>query len=50
MGRSTQGVTLINLGKGETLAGLERVAEGEDEVEGNGNGEGEGAADGEGAE
>ncbi|HEX8739771.1 MAG TPA: DNA gyrase subunit A [Casimicrobiaceae bacterium] len=33
MGRSTQGVRLINLGEGEKLAGLERVAEpdGEDE-------------------
>jgi DNA gyrase subunit A len=29
MGRSTQGVTLINLGDGATLAGLERVAEAE---------------------
>jgi DNA gyrase subunit A len=36
MGRSTQGVTLINLGEGEKLAGLERVVETEDE---NGNGE-----------
>jgi DNA gyrase subunit A len=36
MGRSTQGVTLINLGEGEKLAGLERVVETED---GNGNGE-----------
>ncbi len=35
MGRSTQGVTLINLGKGEKLAGLERVVEPEDDdVEG----------------
>ena len=34
MGRSTQGVTLINLGEGEKLAGLERVVEAED-----GNGE-----------
>ena len=33
MGRSTQGVTLINLGKGEKLAGLERVAEKEDDGE-----------------
>ena len=33
MGRSTQGVTLINLGEGETLAGLERVVETEDESE-----------------
>jgi DNA gyrase subunit A len=36
MGRSTQGVTLINLGEGEKLAGLERVVETED---GNGDGE-----------
>ena len=33
MGRSTQGVTLINLGEGEKLAGLERVVE-RDEDEG----------------
>jgi DNA gyrase subunit A len=33
MGRSTQGVTLINLTDGETLAGLERVAESEAEDE-----------------
>ncbi|HEU0186674.1 MAG TPA: DNA gyrase subunit A [Gallionellaceae bacterium] len=31
MSRATQGVTLINLGKGETLAGLSRIAEQEDE-------------------
>jgi DNA gyrase subunit A len=31
MGRSTQGVTLINLGKGEKLSGLERVVETDDE-------------------
>ena len=31
MGRSTQGVTLINLGDGEKLAGLERVVEREEE-------------------
>ena len=30
MGRSTQGVTLINLGKGEKLSGLERVVETDD--------------------
>ncbi|HEV2977696.1 MAG TPA: DNA gyrase subunit A [Casimicrobiaceae bacterium] len=36
MGRSTQGVTLINLGDGEKLAGLERVVETEED---NGNGE-----------
>ncbi|HEV2220506.1 MAG TPA: DNA gyrase subunit A [Casimicrobiaceae bacterium] len=31
MGRSTQGVTLINLGDGEKLAGLEPIAERDDE-------------------
>ena len=31
MSRSTQGVTLINLGNGERLAGLERVVEPEDD-------------------
>jgi len=34
MGRSTQGVTLINLSEGEKLAGLERVVERDDEDEG----------------
>ncbi len=34
MGRSTQGVTLINLGEGEKLAGLERVVETESDEEG----------------
>jgi DNA gyrase subunit A len=38
-GRSTQGVTLIALGEGEKLAGLQRIAEPE---EGNGNGNGHG--------
>jgi DNA gyrase subunit A len=33
MSRSTQGVTLINLGGGEKLAGLERVVERDDEAE-----------------
>jgi DNA gyrase subunit A len=33
MSRSTQGVTLINLGEGEKLAGLERVVERDDEAE-----------------
>jgi DNA gyrase subunit A len=33
MSRSTQGVTLISLGKGERLAGLERVVEPEDDVD-----------------
>ncbi|MFO1314981.1 MAG: DNA gyrase subunit A [Burkholderiales bacterium] len=32
MGRSTQGVTLINLSEGEKLAGLERVVETDDEA------------------
>jgi DNA gyrase subunit A len=34
MSRSTQGVTLINLDKGEKLSGLEKVAESETEIEG----------------
>jgi DNA gyrase subunit A len=33
MGRSTQGVTLINLSEGEKLAGLERVVERDEEDE-----------------
>ena len=33
MSRATQGVTLINLGKGEKLAGLSRIAETEEEAE-----------------
>jgi DNA gyrase subunit A len=33
MGRSTQGVTLINLSEGEKLAGLERVVEREEDDE-----------------
>jgi DNA gyrase subunit A len=39
-GRSTQGVTLIALGDGEKLAGLERIVERDDDegVKGNGNG------------
>ena len=41
-GRSTQGVTLIALGEGEKLAGVERIEE-HDEVDGNGgNGNGNG--------
>jgi DNA gyrase subunit A len=36
MSRSTQGVTLINLGEGEKLAGLERVVEREEEDVGSG--------------
>jgi DNA gyrase subunit A len=37
-GRSTQGVTLIALGDGEKLAGLERIVERDEEESGNGNG------------
>ena len=33
LGRATQGVTLINLGEGEKLSGLEKVVETDDEVE-----------------
>ncbi len=33
MGRATQGVTLINLGDGEKLSGLEKVVETDDDVE-----------------
>ena len=36
MGRSTQGVTLINLDEGTKLAGLERIVESEDENGANG--------------
>jgi DNA gyrase subunit A len=39
MGRNTQGVRLVSLGEGETLAGLERIVE--DGVNGNGNGNAE---------
>jgi len=39
-GRSAQGVTLISLGEGEKLAGLERIEE--RDVNGNGNGNGHG--------
>jgi len=44
-GRSTQGVTLINLDEGEKLAGMERIEE--KDVEGNGNGNGHDEAGGE---
>jgi DNA gyrase subunit A len=44
MGRSTQGVTLIALGEGERLAGVERIVD-RDEEEGNG-GNGSGHGDG----
>ena len=38
MGRSTQGVTLINLDEGEKLAGLEQHRARRDDENGNGNG------------
>ncbi|HTQ76751.1 MAG TPA: DNA gyrase subunit A [Burkholderiales bacterium] len=44
MGRSTQGVTLIALGEGEKLAGVERIVE-RDEVAGNGGNGGSGEGD-----
>jgi DNA gyrase subunit A len=40
MGRSTQGVTLIALGDGEKLAGVERIVERDAEEAGGGNGNG----------
>ena len=42
-GRSTQGVSLISLGEGERLAGVERIEERDDQDNGNGNGHGHGA-------
>ena len=38
MGRSTQGVTLINLGEGEKLSGLQAVMDSDEDDEANGNG------------
>jgi DNA gyrase subunit A len=43
-GRSTQGVTLISLGEGEKLAGIEPVAERDEDENGNGNANGHGTA------
>jgi DNA gyrase subunit A len=45
MGRSTQGVSLINLDAGTRLAGVEKIAETDDE---NGNGDGNGHGEGNG--
>ncbi|HSN20297.1 MAG TPA: DNA gyrase subunit A [Usitatibacter sp.] len=42
MGRSTQGVTLINLSEGEKLSGLERIMDRDEENGENGNGNGNG--------
>ena len=36
MGRSTQGVTLINLGEGEKLSGLQNILDRDEEENGNG--------------
>jgi DNA gyrase subunit A len=44
-GRSTQGVTLIALGEGEKLAGMERIEEKDEVAAGNGDGNGEGHGD-----
>jgi len=38
MGRSTQGVTLINLGEGEKLSGLQTIMDRDDDNGENGNG------------
>ena len=49
-GRSTQGVTLINLDEGTRLAGIEKVLESDDDSgagSGNGSGEGKSTTDGE---
>jgi DNA gyrase subunit A len=44
-GRSTQGVTLIALGEGEKLAGMERIEEKDEEGNGNGHDESEGGGE-----
>jgi len=57
MGRSTQGVTLINLSEGEKLSGIERIMDRDEEngengnghANGNGNGNGNGQASGNGS-
>ncbi len=48
MGRSTQGVTLINLDEGEKLSGLQTIMDRDDENGENGNGNGNGAGHGNG--
>jgi DNA gyrase subunit A len=48
-GRSTQGVTLIALGEGEKLAGVERIVE-RDEMDGNGSNGSNGGNGGDGAQ
>jgi DNA gyrase subunit A len=44
MSRSTQGVTLISLGEGEKLCGVQRIMDRDDENGENGNGNGHAAA------
>jgi len=46
MGRSTQGVTLINLDEGEKLSGLQTIMDRDDENGENGNGNGNGGGNG----
>jgi DNA gyrase subunit A len=48
MGRSTQGVTLINLDEGEKLSGLQTIMDRDDENGENGNGNGNGSGNGNG--
>jgi DNA gyrase subunit A len=45
MGRATQGVTLINLGDDEKLAGLEKIVDRDDDANGNGDGEVDGSGE-----
>jgi DNA gyrase subunit A len=45
MGRTTQGVTLINLEKGEKLAGLSRIAETDSDTDSDSDADGEGGTD-----
>ena len=46
MGRATQGVRLINLGEGERLAGVQKIAESEDELNGANGANGANGTDG----
>jgi DNA gyrase subunit A len=48
MGRSTQGVTLINLAEGEKLSGLQTIMDRDEETGENGNGHGNGHGGGNG--
>jgi hypothetical protein len=46
MGRSTQGVTLINTGEGEKLSGLQNIMDRDEDDAANGNGNGHAPAAG----